>query len=137
MRLRRGKKDETDSDGDIAETLEGSDVAGDDEDYDDDSDASGTLTSAASAAAAGSAGVGDDVPARRRPLDESEAADDDTVMPRLDLGSMRVPVFADMEVRVELNDQKLPVAATMLHAGSAVQLLAFAAPRNDGLWDDV
>ncbi|MGH8890049.1 MAG: DUF3710 domain-containing protein, partial [Acidothermaceae bacterium] len=100
----------------------------------DDGDAAGE---ASSTVAAGSGGVGDDLPARRRPLDESEAADDGTVMPRLDLGSMRVPVFSDMEVRVELNDQKQPVAASLLHAGSAVQLLAFAAPRNDGIWDDV
>lgn len=73
---------------------------------------------------------------RRRPLDESEAADDST-MPRLDLGSLRVPVLPDMEVRVELNEQQQPVAATVLHGGAAVQILGFAAPRNDGIWDDV
>ena len=78
-----------------------------------------------------------EAPARRRPLDETEAGDDDTAMPRLDLGSMRVPVFADMEVRVELNEQQQPVAASLLHQGSSVQLLAFAAPRGDGIWDDV
>ena len=82
------------------------------------------------------AGV-EEAPARRRPLDESEAGDDDTAMPRLDLGSVRVPVFADMEVRVELNEQQQPVAASLLHQGSSVQLLAFAAPRGDGIWDDV
>jgi hypothetical protein len=74
--------------------------------------------------------------ARRRPLDETEAGEE-TTFPRLDLGSLRIPVFADMEVRVELNEQQQPVAATLLHQGSAVQLLAFAAPRNAGIWDDV
>jgi hypothetical protein len=73
----------------------------------------------------------------RRPMDESEADPDDSTMPRLNLGSMWVPVFSDMEVRVELNEARQPVAATLLHAGSTVQLLAFAAPRNDGIWDDV
>lgn len=76
---------------------------------------------------------------RTRPFDETEVADPEggAPFPRLDLGSMRIPVFADMEVRVELNDAKQPVAASLLHAGSAVQLLAFAAPRGDGIWDDV
>jgi hypothetical protein len=73
---------------------------------------------------------------RRRPLDESEIGDD-SVMHRLDLGSIRVPVLADMEVRVELNEQQQPVAASLLHAGSAVQILAFAAPRGGGIWDEV
>lgn len=86
----------------------------------------------------GGAGGGTEAAAAlRRPLDESEADPDDGTLPRLNLGSMRVPVFADMEVRVELNEQRQPVAATLLHAGSTVQLLAFAAPRNDGIWDEV
>lgn len=76
---------------------------------------------------------------RTRPFDEAEVADPEggAPFPRLDLGSMRIPVFADMEVRVELNDAKQPVAASLLHAGSAVQLLAFAAPRGDGIWEEV
>jgi hypothetical protein len=75
-------------------------------------------------------------PAGRRPLDEAEAGDDAT-MPRLDLGGIRVPVLPETEVRVELNEQQQPVAASVLHAGSAVQVLAFAAPRNDGIWSEV
>lgn len=82
---------------------------------------------------------GSDAGRRSRPFDETEVADPEggAPFPRLDLGSMRIPVFADMEVRVELNDAQQPVAASLLHAGSAVQLLAFAAPRGDGIWDDV
>jgi hypothetical protein len=71
----------------------------------------------------------------QRPWDLSEAPADGP--PRLDLGSLQVPVLPDTEIRVELNDQKMPIAATVLHAGSAVQVLAFAAPRSDGIWDDV
>jgi hypothetical protein len=74
--------------------------------------------------------------ADRRPLDEAEAGDDD-VLPRLDLGGLRVPVLPETEVRVELNELQQPIAASVLHAGSAVQILAFAAPRNGGIWDEV
>jgi len=76
---------------------------------------------------------------RSRPFDETEVVDPEggAPFPRLDLGSLRIPVFADMEVRVELNEAQQPVAASLLHAGSAVQVLAFAAPRRDGIWDDV
>lgn len=73
---------------------------------------------------------------RRRPLDESEAGEGEA-MQRLDLGSLRVPVLSDMEVRVELNERQQPVAASLLHAGSSVQVLAFAAPRGSGIWDEV
>lgn len=75
-------------------------------------------------------------PAARRPLDDSEAGDDATLR-RLDLGSVRIPVLPDMEVRVELNEQRQPVAASVLHGESAVQILAFAAPRGSGIWDEV
>jgi hypothetical protein len=71
----------------------------------------------------------------QRPWDLTEAPAEGP--PRLDLGSLQVPVLPDTEIRVELNDQKMPIAATVLHAGSAVQVLAFAAPRSDGIWDDV
>jgi hypothetical protein len=74
--------------------------------------------------------------APRRPLDESEAGGDE-VLPRLDLGGMRVPVLADTEVRVEMNEAKQPIAATIVHGGSSLQILAFAAPRHSGIWDEV
>lgn len=72
----------------------------------------------------------------RRPLDEDEAGDDEA-LPRLDLGGLRVPVLPETELRVELNELQQPIAATVLHAGSTVQILAFAAPRNGGIWDEV
>lgn len=73
---------------------------------------------------------------RRRPLDETEAGDD-AVLPRLDLGGLRVPILAETEVRVEMNEAKQPIAATVVHAGSSLQILAFAAPRHSGIWDEV
>jgi hypothetical protein len=95
---------------------------------------------AASARADHDGGTDDDVAVTpvvaRRPLDEAEAGGDD-VLPRLDLGGMRVPVLADTEVRVEMNEVKQPIAATIVHGGSSLQILAFAAPRHSGIWDEV
>jgi len=72
----------------------------------------------------------------RRPLDDEEAGGDAT-MPRLDLGCLRVPVLPGTEVRVEMNEAQQPIAATVVHGTSALQVLAFAAPRHSGIWDEV
>jgi hypothetical protein len=72
----------------------------------------------------------------RAPLDETEAGADD-VLPRIDLGGLRVPVLPGTEVRVELNEAQFPIAATIVHGPSSLQVLAFAAPRNSGIWEEV
>jgi hypothetical protein len=72
----------------------------------------------------------------RAPLDETEAGSDD-VLPRIDLGGLRVPVLPGTEVRVELNEAQFPIAATIVHGPSSLQVLAFAAPRNSGIWEEV
>ena len=56
---------------------------------------------------------------------------------RLDLGSLRVPVLPDTDVRLEVSPEGEVVAATLVHRESALQLNVFAAPRRDGIWDDV
>lgn len=76
------------------------------------------------------------VPIARAPLDETEAGSDD-VLPRIDLGGLRVPVLPGTEVRVELNEAQFPIAATIVHGPSTLQVLAFAAPRNSGIWAEV
>ncbi|MFP5347536.1 MAG: DUF3710 domain-containing protein [Actinomycetes bacterium] len=69
------------------------------------------------------------------PFDESEADDD---VPRVDLGALRLAVREGMELRLELEEQTQRVmAATVSLAGSSVQLQAFAAPRTEGVWDDI
>jgi hypothetical protein len=75
-------------------------------------------------------------PIARAPLDETEAGSDD-VLPRIDLGGLRVPVLPGTEVRVELNEAQFPIAATIVHGASSLQVLAFAAPRNSGIWEEV
>jgi hypothetical protein len=79
----------------------------------------------------------DTAPVReRRPLDDEEAGGDGS-MPRLDLGCLRVPVLPGTEVRVEMNEAQQPIAATIVHGNNSLQVLAFAAPRNGGIWDEV
>jgi hypothetical protein len=69
------------------------------------------------------------------PWDVADAPESD--LPRLDLGALRVPVAAGLEVRVDVNAQRQVVAATLVKGQSALQLSVFAAPRTDGIWDEV
>ena len=56
---------------------------------------------------------------------------------RIDLGSVRVPVLPSTDVRLEVNPEGEVVAATIVLGESALQLNAFAAPRREGIWDEV
>ncbi|HEV7209754.1 MAG TPA: DUF3710 domain-containing protein [Mycobacteriales bacterium] len=57
---------------------------------------------------------------------------------RVDLGSMFVPVTDGLEVRVDV-DQTVGtvVSATVASQQSAMQVMAFAAPRSSGIWTEV
>lgn len=76
----------------------------------------------------------DDGPATTGPFDVADAADD---RPRIDLGSVRVPAVDGMEVRVETADDGQVVSVGLVVDGTVLQVQAFAAPRTDGIWDDV
>ncbi len=70
------------------------------------------------------------------PFDEAETPDDGVT--RLDLGGLRVPGADGMELRLELDETgEQVIAVTVVDAASTMQLMAFAAPRTDGIWDDV
>jgi hypothetical protein len=69
------------------------------------------------------------------PFDERDAPDDD--VPRADLGALRVPVAAGLDLQVELNDAQQVISATLASAQGSMQLGLFAAPRNEGIWDEV
>jgi hypothetical protein len=69
------------------------------------------------------------------PWDEGDAPDDD--VQRIDLGSMRLPVIAGMELRVDVNPQQKVIGATLRAGESTLSVSAFAAPRADGIWDAV
>jgi hypothetical protein len=73
-----------------------------------------------------------------RPQGPWDAADaPEREQPRIDLGGLQVPVGAGLEVRVDMSPQGQVVAATLVLGDSAMQLSAFAAPRTEGIWDEV
>jgi hypothetical protein len=56
----------------------------------------------------------------------------------VDLGALRLPGKDGMELRLEVEEESGRVIAATIQLGeSAVQLQAFAAPRSEGLWDDI
>ena len=62
--------------------------------------------------------------------------------PRVDLGSLRVPVISGMQVRMELDQasKQITGVTVMLPSDegvSALQLQAFAAPKKSGIWDEI
>lgn len=73
------------------------------------------------------------VPARG-PYDVSEAPDG---VQRLDLGSLQIPAVADVEVRVQADPQGVIQQVVLVHGPNALQLGVFAAPRSEGIWNEV
>ena len=72
------------------------------------------------------------------PFDESESDLADPEIPRLDLGSLLIPGLPGIGVQVEADPSTQEVrAVTGVGEGAAVQLQAFAAPRSEGLWDEI
>ena len=61
---------------------------------------------------------------------------DEDGVERLDLGALLVPVPDGCEVRVDVQDEQV-VAATVVDGRSALQIHGFAAPRSEGIWDEV
>ncbi|MPQ96744.1 DUF3710 domain-containing protein [Modestobacter sp. I12A-02628] len=79
---------------------------------------------------------------RERPVAETSGPYDAADAPadgvtRVDLGSILLPAAAGMELRVDVNAQQKVVGASLRHGDSLLQVSAFAAPRADGIWDDV
>lgn len=69
------------------------------------------------------------------PWDSDEVTDD---IPRVDLGAIRLPGVEGMELRMEIDKATDTVsAASVLLDGSSLQVQAFAAPRTDGIWDEI
>jgi hypothetical protein len=78
-------------------------------------------------------------PAKERgPWDISEVHLDEQDRTRIDLGSIIVPARKGLNVQLQVDEKTGQVGAVML-AGEkgAVELRAFAAPRNADIWDDV
>jgi hypothetical protein len=69
------------------------------------------------------------------PYDERDAPDDG--LPRLDLGALQLPMNDAYEVRVDLNEAQQVISATLAVPDGTMQIGVFAAPRNEGIWDEV
>lgn len=69
------------------------------------------------------------------PFDVSEVQD---VRPYVDFGSIRVATRENLQMRLEVEEatQRI-VAVSMDLNGSSLQLQAFAAPKNEGIWHEI
>jgi uncharacterized protein DUF3710 len=71
------------------------------------------------------------------PFDLSEV-DDVAASGRVDLGGLWLPGRPGLEVRIEADQETAEVVAVSLVLGEgALQVQPFAAPRSEGIWDDV
>ncbi|MER7332308.1 MULTISPECIES: DUF3710 domain-containing protein [unclassified Micromonospora] len=70
----------------------------------------------------------------RGPYDVSEAP---AGVQRLDLGSLQIPAVRDVEVRVQADPEGVIQQVVLVHGQNALQLGVFAAPRSEGIWDEV
>jgi hypothetical protein len=77
----------------------------------------------------------DERPRTTGPFDVDDVDDD---LPRVDLGAVRLPGVQGMELRMEVDNTSGTIsAASVLFDGSSLQLQAFAAPRTEGIWDEI
>lgn len=71
------------------------------------------------------------------PFDLDEVDEDDETV-RLDLGALRLAGVDGMELRVDVDESSgTIVGVTAVLGESALQLQPYAAPRSEGIWDDV
>jgi len=66
----------------------------------------------------------------------TDVADWDGESRVVDFGSLLIPAYEGMQVRVDM-DNDVVVGISVKIDESTLQLQAFAAPRSEGLWDDV
>jgi hypothetical protein len=75
---------------------------------------------------------------RRRPFgpyDLAQAPDDK--VERLDLGALRIPAVAGVDIHLQAGPQGQISQIQLSYGQSRLQLGAFAAPRSEGIWDEV
>lgn len=67
-----------------------------------------------------------------------DSAQIEEVRPYVDFGSLRIEPISDLSMSVEVEDNtKRVIAVTLEFANSKLQLMAFAAPRTEGLWQEI
>jgi hypothetical protein len=78
------------------------------------------------------------VPPGEGPYDADEMPAEAAELGRVDLGSLRIPPVEGLELRLQIDEASGQVAAVLLVAeDGALELRAFAAPRNGDLWAEV
>src|SRR5688500_12234561 len=76
----------------------------------------------------------DDVAPEHGPYDVRHAPDG---VPRLDLGSLQIPAVEGVEVRVQAGQDGNIEHVVLVSGAGAVEFGVFAAPRSEGIWDEV
>jgi hypothetical protein len=82
----------------------------------------------------------DDVDASIALDDDGELDDGERAEPssgRIDFGALLVPLDTGLEVRVEMTAEGTATSVTLSNADGQMQLGVFAAPRTEGIWDEV
>ncbi|HEX2904233.1 MAG TPA: DUF3710 domain-containing protein [Jatrophihabitans sp.] len=77
-----------------------------------------------------------DVPPTTGPFDHADAGDAEQLQ-RLDLGALLIPAETGLEIRVEVVEQGQVAGVTLVNEVGQMQLGVFAAPRKEGIWEDV
>lgn len=77
------------------------------------------------------------IDAERTEHEDATDAPSSSAGPRIDFGAIQVPVDLGLELRVEVNDAGDPTAVTLANSDGQMQLGVFAAPRTEGIWDEV
>lgn len=86
--------------------------------------------------------AGEETPVEDAPADRSQgpwdATEDVPAGPRIDLGALRLPGIPGMALRMEIDKKSGTVTGVAVTLGeSTLQMQAFAAPRTDGIWDEI
>ncbi|MEV7972002.1 DUF3710 domain-containing protein [Cellulomonas sp. NPDC089187] len=67
-----------------------------------------------------------------------DSTEDVPAGPRIDLGALRLPGIPGMALRMEIDKKTNTVTGVAVTLGeSTLQMQAFAAPRTDGIWDEI
>lgn len=77
----------------------------------------------------------DERPATTGPYDVGDAVDDD--LERVDFGAMQIPKTPGTDLRVSLDAKGRVVSVSVHRDGSAMQIGAYAAPRDGSIWPDL
>ncbi|MEV0718356.1 DUF3710 domain-containing protein [Asanoa sp. NPDC050611] len=76
-------------------------------------------------------------PPAERPTGPYDVAEAPSGVERLDLGSLQIPAVPDVEIRVQANPDGAVQQVVLVNGENALQIGVFAAPRSEGIWDEV